>query len=112
MKLNGMVSSSKVRIVFWTVMAGSLAVAVAAPSRKQGQERKSTDPPVAAKGKLGQDLFLAIDHRDIKGVNALIKRAADPDSRNGLGFTPLYIAGASWQPDAIAALLGAGATVD
>ncbi len=74
--------------------------------------RKTTDPPVPSHGKLGQDLFLAIDHRDLAGVRSLIKRGADPNARNGLEFTPLYIAAASHQADVMQALLGAGAQTD
>jgi len=74
--------------------------------------RRTTDPPVPAQGKLGQDLFLAIDHRDLAGVQALIKRGADTNARNGLEFTPLDVAAASHQPDVMKALLGAGAKPD
>lgn len=78
----------------------------------QDQGRKSTDPPVAAKGKLGQDLFMAIDRRNLEGIRALIKQGADPNSRNGLEMTPLYIAGASHQLDAMKELIAAGAKPD
>jgi ankyrin repeat protein len=74
--------------------------------------RKTTDPPIAARGKLGQELFLAIDHRDLAGVKALIDRGADPNSHNGLEFTPLHIAAASHQLDVMKALVGAGAKVE
>ncbi len=74
--------------------------------------RKTTDPPVMPTGKMGQDLFLAIDHRDAKEVERLLKAGADPNSRNGLEFTPLYIAAASHQPLAVDALLMAGAQVE
>lgn len=65
-----------------------------------------------AKGKFGQDLFLAIDHRNLAEVQELIKKGADPNSRNGLEFTPLYIAAASHQPQAMKALIDAGAKID
>ena len=111
--------SRKIRFAFGAIMVGSLAVAAAAPWSsahfRSGQEksaRKSTDPPVPSRGKLGQDLFLAIDHRDLSAVQSLIKQGADPDSRNGLEFTPLYIAAASFQPAAMQALLQAGAKPD
>lgn len=74
-----------------------------------GQTRKSTDPPVPPHGKLGQDLFLAIDHRDLPAVQDLLKRGADPNSTNGLGFVPIYIAAASHQTDVMQALIDAGA---
>ncbi|MFI5384734.1 MAG: ankyrin repeat domain-containing protein [Fimbriimonadales bacterium] len=116
--------SPTVRFVFWTIPVCLAAAAASsgssaytpAPSRNRpGQERsarKTTDPPVAARGKLGQDLFLAIDHRDLSGVQTLIKEGADPNARNGLEFTPLYIAAASHQDDVMQALLGAGAQPD
>ncbi len=95
-------------------MLGAVAASQAAlwPGLIQQAGRKSTDPPVAAKGKFGQDLFMAIDHRNLEGVKALIKKGADPDSRNGLELTPLYIAGASHQTDVMKELLAAGAKPD
>jgi ankyrin repeat protein len=87
---------------------GAFAVGFSTSSM-QGQVRKSTDPPVANEGKLGQDLFLAIDHRNVLEVKALIKRGADVNARNGLQFVPLYIAAASYQLDVMMALLEAGA---
>src|SRR5437867_4152276 len=102
--------------VFGMSVAVGLAIVVAASSAQEnaGQRhvkasRKTTDPPVRAEGKLGQDLFLAIDHRDLPGVQSLLKRGADPNSRNGLEFVPLYIAAASHQNDVVKALLSAGA---
>jgi len=74
--------------------------------------RTTTDPPIPSQGKLGQDLFLAIDHRDLAAVKSLLKGGADPNSRNGLMFTPLYIASASHQPEVMEALIAAGAKVD
>ncbi|HLK15130.1 MAG TPA: ankyrin repeat domain-containing protein [Fimbriimonadaceae bacterium] len=114
MKLTNSFISTSLRVAFWSGMAGIFAIAAASTvtHRQQPPGRRTTDPPVAAKGKLGQDLFLAIDHRDLAGVQALLKRGADPNSRNGLEFTPLYIAAASYQMDAMQALLGAGAKVD
>ena len=115
----------KVRFILGTIIVGSLAGATgltrsradlpAASQGKGGQEktaRKTTDPPTKSRGKLGQDLFLAVDHRDLAGVQALLKRGADPDARNGLDFTPLYIAAASHQPEIMETLLSAGAKVD
>src|SRR5437016_9407840 len=82
-----------------------LLVVTAAPALA----RSSTEAPVPSRGKLGQDLFLAVAHRDLAGVKALLKRGADPNARNGLEFAPLYIAAASGQPEVMAALLQAGA---
>lgn len=92
------------------ITASSWSLAGAPSGRHQG--RKSTDPPVAARGKLGQDLFLAIDHRDYSAVESLIKKGADPNSKNGLEFTPLYIAAASHQTNVMEALIKAGAKAD
>lgn len=96
------------RFVFWAVVLGGFGVCLAAPWQ-QPPPRKTTDPPVPARGKMGQDLFLAIDHRDLAGVQALLKQGADPNSRNGLEFTPLAIAAASHQADIMQALLAGGA---
>ena len=85
------------------------------PHSKLSQEkrtRKTTDPPTAPRGNLGQDLFLAVNHRDAAGVQALLKRGADPNSRNGLEFTPLDVAAASHQTDVMETLLRSGARVD
>ena len=116
--MNKAIDSRPLRFVLGTLLFGSFAAVAlssadnSAPNSKPTQVRKSTDPPVAAKGKLGQDLFLAIDHRDLKGVEALIAKGADPNARNGLEFTPLYIAAASFQPDVMQVLLHAGANPD
>jgi ankyrin repeat protein len=117
--------SQKVRVVLWTILAGTCTAAMvlsyshadppASSSARGGQEklsRKSTDPPTAARGNLGQELFLAVGHRDAAGVQALIKKGADVNARNGLDFTPLDIAAASHQPDVMEILLQAGAKLD
>ncbi|MBS1724331.1 MAG: ankyrin repeat domain-containing protein [Armatimonadetes bacterium] len=101
----------------WTLFLGSIVAVLAAPPSmaQEGQmptTRKSTDPPIGSKGKMGQDLFLAIDHRDSKGVQALLSQGADPNSQNGLEFSPLYIAAASYQNDVVKILLDSGAKVD
>ncbi len=94
-------------------MGGSFALAIATPlALRQDPVRKSTDPPLMSRGKYCQDLFMAIDRRDTKAVKDLLKSGADPNSRNGLEFTPLYIAAASWQPDVVQILLDAGAKVN
>jgi len=79
---------------------------------KMPTSRTSTDPPIAAQGKLGQDLFLAVIHGDLAGLKSLLKRGADPNARNGLMFTPLYIASATGQTPAMEALLQAGAKIE
>ena len=81
-------------------------------SKVQRTYRRSTDPPVPAVGKLGQDLFIAIGRRDLGEVKKLLSRGADPNSRNGLEFTPIFIAAASHQKDVVDALIAAGANVD
>lgn len=95
---------------------GPLIVAIAAASPvlqgPQREHRRSTDPPIPARGKLGQELFLAIDHRDTEAVKSLLARGADPNSRNGLEFTPLYVAAASHQPEVMEALIAAKADID
>lgn len=74
--------------------------------------RSSTEPPVPSRGKLGQELFLAISHGDSAGANSLLKRGADPNARNGLEFTPLDLAAASGQFPVMEALLKAGANLE
>lgn len=104
-------STNSRRLTFFALGLAVLGVAFASPGnpRKtrstQKAHRKTTDPPVPATGKLGQDLFLAVDHRDVATVQALLTRGADPNARNGLEFTPLYMAAASYQPDVVKALL-------
>lgn len=117
--------SSRQRFAFWTILAGGFTTAIAEPGAiaalntlrmdRPVQEkiaRKTTDPPVVSEGRLGQDLFLAIDHRDLGGVRALLKQGADPNSRNGLEFTPLYVAAGSGQPEVMEALLQGGAKLE
>lgn len=87
------------------------------PSRRtkasQGEvARKTTDPPTRPHGNRGQDLFLAVNHHDVAGVQALLKQGADPNARNGLEFTPLDVASASHQTDVMETLLRSGARVD
>ncbi len=103
--------SLKSRIVAGTILVGGIAVATSSYTAST-QQRKTTDPPGMSKGKLCNDLFLAIDHRSNAGVKALIEKGADVDSRNGLGFTPLYIASASYQMDVMKTLIDAGAKTD
>lgn len=115
MKKQSLGQLPKARLVTFGVAAAVFALGVASISgaRSQDQQkRKTTDPPTMAKGKLGQDLFLAIDHRDISAVKNLIEKGADPNSRNGLEFTPIYVAAASYQMDVMGELLKAGADPD
>jgi ankyrin repeat protein len=113
------VKAPKTRLLLGTALITSLSLSVTAWSLTDShhrdqvkQVRKSTEPPIAGHGKLGQDLFLAIDHRNINEVKSLLKNGADPNSRNGLEFTPLYIASASYQMDVMGELLRAGADAD
>src|SRR5215216_2947122 len=77
------------RIAGWLVMIGVFAIAAATPwpgtaNPPQQSGRKSTDPPTMSKGKLCQDLFMAITTRNTARVKALIGKGADANSRNGL----------------------------
>lgn len=105
--------SRQFRFALWATFATTVASAALLPyatgTRQEPQSRKSTDPPMAAQGKFGQDLFLAINHRDLKEVKSLLKAGADPNARNGLGFRPLFMAAASHQCDVMQTLLQAGA---
>ena len=74
--------------------------------------RKSIDPPTRPVGKLGQDLFIAVGRRDTAEIDYLLSKGADPNSHNGLEFTPLYIAAASHQLDVMQKLIKAGARPD
>src|SRR5262249_9158916 len=74
--------------------------------------RTSTEAPVPPRGRLGQDLFLAVSHGDLAGVRSLLKRGADPNARNGLEMTPLFMAAAMGQTQVIEALLRAGAKLE
>lgn len=74
--------------------------------------RSSRDAPVPSRGKLSQDLFLAIGRRDVTGVQSLLARGADPNARNGLEMTPLILAAASGEVPVVEALLRAGAKLD
>lgn len=112
---------SKMRFVLLSILMGGFTAAgspscSADPPPSKGNlaqsGRKTTEAPVPARGKLGQDLFLAIDHHDFAGVQSLLKQGADPNARNGLEFTPLYIAAATHQTDVMKALLSAGAKTD
>lgn len=110
--------SRSIKLSTLVLVVGALGIGAAmasqqgTPAIKAAHGRASTDPPIPPRGKLGQDLFLAIDHRDLNGVKSLIEQGADPNARNGLEFTPLYIAAASHQLDVMQALLQAGAQVD
>lgn len=110
--------SRSIKLSTLVLVVGALGIGAAmasqqgTPEVKAAHSRASTDPPIPPRGKLGQDLFLAIDHRDLPVVKSLIEKGADPNARNGLEFTPLYIAAASHQLDVMEALLKAGAQVD
>jgi len=94
---------------------GSVIAAAAAPhigAVPQDQHRKSTDPPSMGHGKMGSELFMAVGKQDGKGVEALIAQGADVNARNGLEFTPLYLASATYQMGTMNALISAGADVN
>jgi ankyrin repeat protein len=74
--------------------------------------RTSRDAPVPSHGKMGPDLFLAINSGNLAGVKSLLSRGADPNARNGLEMTPLMLAAASNQTEVMEALLGAGAKME
>jgi ankyrin repeat protein len=78
----------------------------------QAVHRRSTDAPVAAKGKYGQDLFIAIGRRDMATLESLLKKGADANARNGLEMVPLNIAAATHNQEAMSALIAAGAQVE
>jgi len=49
-----------------------------------------------------------VGQRNVPGVQALLDKGADPNSKNGLEFTPLYIAAASHQLDTMQTLVNGG----
>lgn len=95
-------------------LAGIAIGAYALPAHQQDQEptRKSTEAPVASTGKFCNEIFMAIGMRNDKGLQDLLDKGGNPNSRNGLGFTPLYIAAASHNSSAVDILLRAGAKFD
>lgn len=106
------------RAFFGLCLAGGLATVgftYAAPLAAEILKttgRRSNEAPVPGRGKLGQDLFLAIDHRDTQAVRTLLKQGADPNALNGLEIRPLFLAAASYQMDVMQELLQAGAQPD
>lgn len=74
--------------------------------------RTSTEAPVPARGKLGQDVFFAVDRRDMDNLRVLLKEGADPNALNGLEIRPLFIAAGSFNMDAMQELIKAGAKPD
>jgi len=92
------------------IAAGSIASF--APHALWQSQRKTTEPPVMSRGKMCNELFEAISRGDAKGVDDLLSKGADPNSRNGLEFTPLFIAAASHQSNVVDSLLKAGAKFD
>lgn len=105
------------RAFYWLSFVGGLVTVgftFAPPSIQflQTSGRRSNEAPVPGRGKLGQDLFLAIDHRDTEGVRGLLKQGADPNALNGLEIRPLFLASASYQMDVMQELLKAGAKPD
>lgn len=99
----------------WLSGVGALTLVVAGVAYQSGPQathRKSTDNPIAPKGALVQDLFIAIGRRDVGELKALLAKGGDPNGRNALEFTPLDMAAASFQPDAMQVLIDAGAKPD
>jgi ankyrin repeat protein len=74
--------------------------------------RTSRDPLSRPQGRLSQDLFQAIRHRDLAGVQSLLARGADANARNSLESTALSAAAATGQVPIVEALLRAGAKLD
>ncbi len=99
-------------VVAWTHLSAAPTLLAQVKPLQPAPTRTSNDPPIGAKGRLGQDIFLAIDHRDLGGVQAFLKRGADPNASNGLGLSPLDIAVASHQDDVAETLLQAGAKLE
>lgn len=110
--------SVRARAFYWLCLAGGLASAgftFAGPIAGEilkATGRRSNEAPVPARGKLGQDLFLAINHRNVEEVRTLLNKGADPNSLNGLEIRPLFLAAASYQMDVMQELLKAGAVPD
>jgi len=110
--------SARAHSASWIIFVGGLAVCgfATAPSwaagRGQDSSHHSSGPPVPPRGKLGQELFIALDHRDTNELRSLLKKGANPNSLNGLEFTPLFIASASFQMEAMQVLIDAGAKPD
>jgi len=110
--------STRAHSASWIIFVGGLAAFgfAAAPSwavvRGQDSSHHSSGPPVPPRGKLGQELFIALDHRDTNELRSLLKKGANPNSLNGLEFTPLFIASASFQMEAMQVLIDAGAKPD
>lgn len=74
--------------------------------------RSSRGDFVSARGALGEELFISVARGNLEAVQVLLKKGADPNARNTLDMTPLFIAAGSGQIQVIEALLGAGAQVD
>ena len=74
--------------------------------------RSSRGHLVPSRGVLGQDLFPAVTRGELARVQTLLKQGADPDSRNTLEMTPLFLAAGSGQTKVMEALLAAGAKLD
>ncbi|MBX3110378.1 MAG: ankyrin repeat domain-containing protein [Fimbriimonadaceae bacterium] len=107
---------SRINSAALCLSVGAVVAAAVAPGLgpvQQGQQhRRSTDPPTMSRGNLGPELFMAVGRRDDKGVDDLIGRGADVNARNGLEFTPLYLASATFQMGVMGKLIKAGADVN
>ncbi len=98
-----------------TALARSSAAPPASSQSTPSQKkitRSSADGFATSRGKLGQDLFLAVAQGNVAGVQSLLKQGADPNARNALQMTPLQIAAAAAPPPIVEALLKAGAKLE
>lgn len=107
-------TTSKAILAIASVSVLAIGAVFAADDQKSAAKsgRKSTEAPSFSRGKLGQDLFMAVGKGDLKGAKQLLKNGADPNSRNGLDFVPLYIAAASHQLEMMKTLISGNAKPD
>jgi uncharacterized protein len=92
------------------ILVGCTVMTLAWPTRLAG----AAPPPGLSRpsGKLRQELYLAITHRDPAAVKALLARGADPNVRQSAQLTPLLFAAVTGQVEVARLLLAAGATLD
>jgi len=76
-------------------------------SLSNGKAQKPSQKP-----DLGPDLFMAVGADDVPRVEALLKRGADPNTRNFLSFTPLIWAAVGGHDAAAKSLLAHGAELE
>ncbi len=68
--------------------------------------------PAPGSGMAHPELFLALGHRDLPGVKALLHSGASPNARNTIQMTALMTAVGVGDPEAVKSLLAAGAEID